>query len=173
MKKLNNACGSLLDVVFICGTDFGTQTETFCSQITFRELYMPYFRKMNDWIHLNTGWKTFKHCCGAIEPFINLFIESGFDILNPVQCSAVGMDAKLLKEKYGQRLTFWGGGVDTQMVLPFGSPSAVRTQVLERCEIFSKNGGFVFNAIHNVQARTPLENIVAMIDAVHEFNGEL
>jgi uroporphyrinogen-III decarboxylase len=81
------------------------------------------------------------------------------------------MDAARLKESYGDRLAFWGGGVDTQQVLPFGTPEEVRRQVLERCEIFSRGGGFVFNSIHNIQARTPVANIVAMIDAVREFNG--
>lgn len=170
MKKLNMAVGRLIDVVFLCGTDFGTQTGTFCSAATFNEIYMPYYRKMNDWIHANTCWKTFKHCCGAVEPFMNLLIEAGFDIINPVQCSAAGMDARLLKEKYGDRLVFWGGGVDTQRVLPFGTPQEVWEQVLQRCAIFSGKGGFIFNAIHNVQANTPVKNIAAMIDAVHEFN---
>ena len=80
------------------------------------------------------------------------------------------MDPQTLKDKYGDRLTFWGGGVDTQKTLPFGKPEEVREEVLKRCEIFSKNGGFIFDAIHNVQAKTPVENIVAMIDAVKEFN---
>lgn len=172
MNLVNNVAGELIDVIFICGTDFGTQTGTFCSQTTFNELYMPFYKKMNNWIHKNTNWKTFKHCCGAVEPFMSLFIDAGFDIINPVQCSAQGMDPKKLKEKYGDKLTFWGGGVDTQQILPFGSKDDVRRQVLERCEIFSRNGGFVFNAIHNVQARTPVENIKAMIDAVHEYNGD-
>ena len=82
------------------------------------------------------------------------------------------MDPQILKNKYGEQIVFWGGGVDTQKTLPFGSAEEVRKEVLERCEIFSSNGGFVFNSIHNVQARTPLENIVAMINAVKEFNGE-
>lgn len=99
------------------------------------------------------------------------FIDAGVDIINPVQCSATGMDPKALKERYGSKLVFWGAGVDTQKTLPFGTPEAVRKEVLERCEIFSVNGGFVFNAIHNVQAQTPLENIIAMINAVKEFNG--
>jgi uroporphyrinogen-III decarboxylase len=81
------------------------------------------------------------------------------------------MDPGLLKSKYGGRLVFWGGGVDTQGTLPFGTPSEVREQVLRRCEIFGLDGGFVFNSVHNVQAGTPVENIVAMIDALHEFNG--
>lgn len=171
LDQLNQRIGNLIDAAFICGTDFGTQTSTFCSEKTFRELYLPYYKIVNGWIHKNTPWKTFKHCCGAVEPFINAMIEAEFDILNPVQCSAAGMDPELLKKKYGDRIVFWGGGVDTQKTLPFGTPQEVREQVLQRCEIFSKNGGFVFNAIHNVQANTPTANIVAMIDAVHEFNG--
>jgi uroporphyrinogen-III decarboxylase len=77
-----------------------------------------------------------------------------------------------LKREYGSRLVFWGGGVDTQKTLPFGTAAEVREEVLRRCEIFAPGGGFVFNSIHNVQAGTPVQNIVAMIDAVHEFNGE-
>jgi uroporphyrinogen-III decarboxylase len=127
---------------------------------------------MNGWIHKNTSWKTFKHSCGAVEKFMESFIESGFDIINPVQCSATGMDPAHLKEKYGDRLVFWGGGLDTQQTLPFGTPAEVRKQVLERCETFFKNGGFVFDTIHNIQALTPVENIVAMVDAVREFNGQ-
>ena len=101
------------------------------------------------------------------------FIDSGFDIINPVQCSAAGMDPKLLKEKYDEKLVFWGGGVDTQKTLPFGKPEDVRQEVLQRCEIFSPDGGFIFNAVHNIQANTPVENITAMINAVKEFNGVL
>ena len=103
---------------------------------------------------------------------MNNFINSGFDAINPVQCSAAGMDPQLLKDRYGDKLTFWGGGVNTQQTLPFGTPEETREEVLERCRIFSPNGGFVFNAIHNVQALSPIENVVAMIDAVAEFNGK-
>lgn len=171
LEKLHGVAGDVIDVLFICGTDFGTQTSTFCSTITFDELYAPYYKRVNKWIHENTVWKTFKHSCGAVENFMEHFIDAGFDIINPVQCSAAGMDPKTLKERYGDRLVFWGGGVDTQKTLPFQGPEDVRTEVLQRCEIFSPNGGFVFDAIHNVQAQTPVENIVAMIDAVKEFNG--
>ena len=162
-------CG-IIDAVFLCGTDFGTQTSTFCSMETFRELYMPYYKKMNGWIRKNTDWKVFKHSCGAIGPLLDDFIEAGFDIINPVQCSATGMDPRELKDIYGDRLTFWGGGVDTQKTLPFGTADEVREQVTRRCEVFAEQGGFVFNAIHNVQARTPVENIAAMIEAVAAFN---
>jgi uroporphyrinogen-III decarboxylase len=122
-------------------------------------------------VHKNTNWKTFKHSCGASEKFFESMIDAGIDIINPVQCSAKGMEPRALKDKYKGRLVFWGGGVDTQSTLPFGAPDEVRAQVLERCEIFSEGGGFIFDAVHNVQAGTPLANIVAMIDAVKDFNG--
>ena len=171
LEKIKAAVDGLVDVVFICGTDFGTQNSTFCSVDTFRGLYFPYYKQVNDWIHRNTNWKTFKHSCGSIERFIDSFIEAGFDVLNPVQCSARDMAAEHLKSRYGDRITFWGGGVDTQKTLPFGSAAEVREQVLRRCEEFSRGGGFVFNTVHNVQAGTPVANIVAMVDAVHEFSG--
>ncbi|MFN8242016.1 MAG: uroporphyrinogen decarboxylase family protein [Bacteroidales bacterium] len=162
--------GDVADVVFICGTDFGTQISTFCSGETFEELYAPYYRKINSWIHTNTNWKTFKHSCGAVEPFISRFINCGFDILNPVQISAAGMIPDQLKEKYGDKIVFWGGGVDTQKTLAFGTVSEVREQVLKNCGIFGKGGGFVFNTVHNIQANVPVGNIVAMVDALAEFN---
>jgi hypothetical protein len=171
LERIHGVAGDTIDTVFICGTDFGTQTSSFCSEATFRDLYYPYYKQVNDWIHRHTNWKTFKHSCGSVRRFIPAMIEAGFDILNPVQCSATGMDAQELKAEYGDRLTFWGGGIDTQKVLPFGTPQHVREQVLERCRVFGKGGGFVFNTVHNIQACTPVENIVAMLDAVHDFNG--
>jgi hypothetical protein len=171
LAKIKEKVADLIDVVFICGTDFGTQNSTFCSEDTYRNLYMPYYKKINDWIHQNTNWKTFKHSCGAVAPLLEAMIESGFDILNPVQCSAVGMDAKKLKQKYGSRLVFWGGGIDTQKTIQFGTPDEVRREVFERCEVFSKDGGFIFNSVHNIQGNTPLKNLVSMIDALKEFNG--
>ena len=172
LARIHSVAGDAVDVVFVCGTDFGTQSSSFCSVETFRELYFPYYKQVNDWIHRHTAWRTFKHSCGSVERFIPSFIEAGFDILNPVQCSAAGMGAEHLKSTFGDRIVFWGGGVDTQKVLPFGTPAEVRTQVLERCRVFARGGGFVFNSIHNVQARTPVENIVAMINAVREFSGQ-
>ncbi|MGC9353510.1 MAG: uroporphyrinogen decarboxylase family protein [Mariniphaga sp.] len=169
-KKYYEVVGERIDAVFICGTDFGTQNSTFCSPETYDELYAPYYRKMNDWIHQNTGWKTFKHCCGAVEPFMRNFIDSGFDIINPVQINAAGMEPEHLKKEYGDSLVFWGGGVDTQKMLPYGKPGEVREQVLRMCDIFSENGGFVFNTVHNIQANVPIENVVAMLDALKEFN---
>ncbi|BET66650.1 uroporphyrinogen decarboxylase family protein [Opitutales bacterium ASA1] len=162
--------GDVVDVLFVCGTDFGTQTSQFCSAATFEELYAPYYRRVNAWVHAHTRWKTFKHCCGAIRPLIPNFIEAGFDVLNPVQCSATGMEPKGLKRDFGDRIVFWGGGVDTQKTLPFGTPEQVRREVEERLRVFGAGGGFVFNTVHNIQARTPVENIVAMLETVHAFN---
>lgn len=171
LERIAARTGGLVDVIYVCGTDFGTQTSAFCSAATFRELWMPYYRRVNQWIHQHTPWKTMKHSCGAVAKFVPEFIEAGFDILNPVQCSAAGMDPRELKSRYGDRIVFWGGGVDTQQVLPFATPQQVREQVLERCEILARGGGFVFTAIHNVQAQTPVANMAAMIEAVREFNG--
>ena len=171
LAKIHARVGDIPDAVFICGTDFGTQDSQFCSTDAFSELYAPYYRKVNDWIHTHTGWKTFKHSCGAVEPFMPHFINAGFDIINPVQCSAAGMDPKKLKDNYGDRLTFWGGGVDTQKTLPFDTPDDVHREVAERLEIFSENGGFVFDAIHNVQAATPVENLAALFETVREFRS--
>lgn len=130
---------------------------------------MPYQQRLNVWIHKNTGWKTFMHCCGGIEPLLESIAEAGFDILNPVQCSAKGMDPHTLTERYGKAFVFWGGGVDTQHVLPFGKPQDVRDQVSERIEIFAPGGGYVFCSIHNIQAKTPVENLVAMFETVRRY----
>ena len=170
LEKIKAAVGGRVDAVFVCGTDLGTQQSQFCSVETFRKLYFPYYKLVNDWVHRNTGWKTFKHSCGAVEPLIEPFFEAGFDILNPVQVTASGMEAVHLKKTYGDRIVFWGGGVDTQTTFAFGTPGQVRDQVLRRMEVLAPGGGFIFNAVHNIQATTPVANIVAMIDAIKEFN---
>jgi hypothetical protein len=169
LERIYEKVGNSFDAVFICGTDFGTQSSTFCSPASFRDLYLPYYRKVNDWIHGHTTWKTFKHSCGAVEPLIPGFLDAGFDILNPVQCSAACMEPAKLKGTYGSELVFWGGGIDTQQTLPFASASEVREEVLRRCDVFARGGGFVFTSVHNVQPNTPVENIVAMLDAVRDF----
>lgn len=172
LTRIFAVVGNKVNAMFICGTDFGTQDSTFCSNEQFDEMWLPYYRKVNDWIHENTQWKTFKHSCGAVEGLLDQFIRAGFDIINPVQINATGMDPVKLKQRYGRDLVFWGGGIDTQKVLPFGKPEEVREQVLRNCEIFNKDGGFVFNTVHNIQANVPVENVVAMLDAIQEFNGK-
>ena len=170
LEKLYRVVGDQIHTVFICGTDFGTQNSTFCSPETYARVWMPYYKKVNNWIHQNTGWKTFKHSCGAIEPLMRLLIESGFDIINPVQINASGMDPKLLKLKYGDSVVFWGGGVDTQGVFAFGTPEQVKEQVKRQVSILNENGGFVFNTVHNIQANVPFVNVVALLEALKEIH---
>lgn len=170
LSRLFGVIGNRIDVVYICGADFGTQNSTFCSPDTFARVWLPYYKKVNDWIHQNTGWKTFKHSCGAVEPLLDHFIESGFDIINPVQINAAGMDPVELKKKYGEKIVFWGGGVDTQGAFAFGTPEQVREQVKRQIGILNENGGFVFNTVHNIQANVPFENVVAMLEALKEIH---
>jgi hypothetical protein len=169
LERIHQVVGERVAAVFVTGTDFGTQSGPFISPKTYRDLYMPFHKEVNGWVHRYTTWKTFIHSCGSVVQLIPDFIGAGFDILNPVQTSAAGMDPQGLKNQFGERLTFWGGGVDTQQVLPFGKPEEVRAQVHERMSIFGKGGGFVFNTIHNVQARVPVENLLALYQAVKDY----
>jgi len=155
-------------VAVITGTDFGTQRGPFIKPAAYRDLYQPFHARVNDLIHRRTHWKTFIHSCGSVYDFLPDFIEAGFDVLNPVQCSAAKMDAPTLKREFGRQLTFWGGGVDTQHTLPFGTPDEVYRQVRERIDLFNDGGGFVFNPIHNIQGPTPLENMLAMFRAIKD-----
>jgi hypothetical protein len=169
LPKIFAVVGNRPSAVFVTGTDFGTQSGPFISPRTYRQLYLPFHKEINGWIHRNTTWKSFIHSCGSVVGLIPDFIEAGFDILNPVQTSAAGMDPATLKARFGERITFWGGGVDTQRTLPFGTPEEVRAEVGERMRVFGPGGGFIFNPIHNVQARVPAENLVALYEAVREY----
>ena len=168
IETLAKALGDMPQVVFVSGTDFGHQRGLFGSIDSFRELYKPFYQQVNGKIHELTKWKTFIHTCGAVRDLIPDLIESGFDVLNPVQCSAAGMDAREIKREFGKDLVFWGGGVDTQSTLPFGTPDEVYRQVRERIEIFNEDGGFVFNSVHNVQSNVPVDNLLAMFKAVKD-----
>jgi hypothetical protein len=169
LEKIYQVVGDRVTAVFVTGTDFGTQRGPFISPQTYRDLYQPFHRRINDWIHQHTPWKTFIHSCGSVVALIEDFIESGFDILNPVQTSAAEMDPAQLKAGFGDRITFWGGGVDTQQTLPFGTADEVRQQVRERIEVFGPGGGFVFNSIHNIQARVPVENLLALYETLGQY----
>jgi hypothetical protein len=168
-QKIFDAVGNRVTAVITSYTDFGAQNGPFISPQTYRTLYKPFNKAVNDWVHKNTTWKTFTHCCGSVRALLPDFVEAGFDILNPVQTSAANMDPAELKRSFGDVFTFWGGGVDTQRTLPFGTPGEVREQVRQRLKIFGTGGGFVFNPVHNVQSRAPVENILAMYEAVREF----
>ena len=172
LEKIHAAVGDKVSAVFVTGTDFGTQRGPFISVDAYRQLYKPFHQQVNNWIHRHTAWKTFIHSCGSVAAFLPDFVDAGFDILNPVQCSAADMDPKSLKQNHGDKITFWGGGVDTQHTLPFGSPDDVRAQVRDRIETFGPGGGFIFNPTHNVQAQTPPENLAALYETLREC-GEL
>jgi len=168
-KRIFKAVGNIIDTVYVSGTDFGMQQGLFISLDTYRELFKPFHKRVNRWIHENTGWKCFVHTCGSVYELIPDLIDAGFDILNPVQISAKYMDPVKLKKEYGRDIVFWGGGVDTQKTLPIGTPSQVKEEVKKLVDIFNSDGGYVFNTVHNVQANVPIENLVALVEAIHEY----
>ena len=152
--------------MFMSGTDFGSQNGPFISPAAYREMFKPLHKTMNDWVHANTTWKTFFHTCGSIVAFLDDFAEAGIDILNPVQISAAGMSPESLKGTYGDKFVFWGGAIDAQHTLQFGTAAQVREEALRNAGIFGQGGGFVFNNVHNIQATVPTENMVALLGSV-------
>ncbi|MFO0930879.1 MAG: uroporphyrinogen decarboxylase family protein [Gemmataceae bacterium] len=168
LKLLIDLFGDLVQVALITGTDFGTQRGPFISVAAYRDLFKPFHKQVNDLIHSRSRWRTFIHSCGSIYQLLPDFIEAGFDVLNPVQCSAAEMDAPRLKREFGKDIVFWGGGVDTQKTLAFGTPDEVYREVRDRIALFNRDGGFVFNSVHNVQGNSPLENVEAMFRALRE-----
>jgi hypothetical protein len=168
IEMYRQAVGERIQVIEINGNDFGAQNGPFISPQMYRDLYKPYHKEMNDWVHANTGWKTFFHSCGSNVAFLDDFREAGVDILNPVQISAAGMDPEYLKKNYGRDFVFWGGAVDTQHTLPFGSVEEVLREVKENVATFKSGGGYVFNNVHNIQAGVPVENILALFQALRE-----
>ena len=169
LERIFAAVGNLPQVVWVSGSDFGAQNGPIVSPRAFRALYLPRMKRINDWIHEHTTWKTFIHSCGSILPLIPLMIEAGWDVLNPVQTSAANMNAAELKAKFGDRITFWGGGVDTQHTLPSATPDEIRREVKGVLDTFAPGGGFVFNTIHNVQHGVPVENLIALYETVKNY----
>jgi hypothetical protein len=168
MKNLvsyHQAVGDRIDVIVMSGTDFGMQSGPFISPNAYREMFKPLHKKMNDWVHRNTKWKTFFHTCGSIIAYLPDFKEAGVDILNPVQISAAGMEPEGLKAKWGRDFVFWGGGIDSQHTLPFGTPQQVRAETERNIRILGAGGGMVFNNVHNIQATVPTENLVAFFQS--------
>ena len=166
LKMYHQALGDRIDVIFMSGTDFGSQGGPFISPAAYREMFKPLHRTMNDWVHANTTWKTFFHTCGSIVAFLDDFAEAGIDILNPVQISAAGMSPESMKGTYGDKFVFWGGAIDAQHTLQFGTAAQVREEALRNAGIFGRGGGFVFNNVHNIQATVPTENMVALLGSV-------
>ena len=170
LKKVCDAVGDVADIVRF-GDDLGTDQGPFMQPELYRTLFKPRHRILCDYVHKHSSMHTFLHSCGSIDLLIPDLMEVGFEILNPVQTNARGMDPERLKRDFGKDVTFWGGGVDTRTILNNASPAEVRKQVTERLKVFSPGGGFVFNTVHNILPDVPPENIVAMYDAVRDYNG--
>ena len=170
LQMYRQAVGDRINVIVMSGTDFGAQNGPFISPDAYREMYKPLHREMNAWVHTHTPWKTFFHTCGSLVGLLDDFHEAGVDILNPVQTSAAHMEPEWLKENYGDKFVFWGGGIDAQHTLPFGTPEAVRREVARAIQVFGRGGGFVFNNVHNIQAGVPIENLLAMFEAFREHS---
>jgi len=170
-KKIGNL-GDIVEVIRF-GDDLGMKTGPFMDIDTFRQIFKPRYKVLCDYVRKHSKMKIFFHSCGSIRQYIPDLIEVGFDILNPVQTNSRDMDPVELKKEFGKDLVFWGGGVDTTSVINRGTPEEIRKDVLRRCEIFSKDGGFVFAPIHNILSEVPPQNIIAVYNAVKEFNGDI
>jgi uroporphyrinogen decarboxylase len=162
--------GDLIDIV-PTGDDLGGQGGPLLDPQLYRSLIKPRQKELIQGIKAKTNAKVFFHICGDFTPFIDDLIEVGVDIVNPIQVTALNMSTAELKSRWGDRIVFWGGGCDTQRVLPFGTEEEVRTEVRTRIHDLAPGGGFVFTQVHDIQAHTPPKNIVAMIDAVREFGA--
>ena len=169
LEKYLEAVGPYIDIILF-GDDLGMQSGPQFSPRMYRKFFKPRHAKLWKRAKELADVKVMLHCCGGIRPLLDDLIDAGLDTANPIQTSCAGMEPAGLKRDFGDRLCLWGGGCDTQTVLPKAPPKGVRQHVLERLEILAPGGGFVFQQIHNILAQVPPENIVAMFDAVREFN---
>ena len=169
LEKVCAAVGDIVDIIRF-GDDLGMSSGPFMDAETYRTLFMPRHKMLCDYVKSHSKMHTFIHSCGSISLLMPHMIEAGIEIFNPVQTNSFNMHPAFLKKEFGKDCTFWGGGIETVGTLNTGSPVQIREQVFERLEIFSEGGGFVFNTVHNILPDVPPQNIVAMFDAVHEFN---
>ncbi len=153
------------------GDDLGTDTGPFMAPKTYRQLFKPRHTILCDYVKANSSAHTFLHSCGSIYRLLPDLIDAGFEIINPVQTNVKDMEPERLKREFGADVVFWGGGADTRHILNQGTPADVRADVLRSMAALAPGGGFVFNTIHNIMPDVPPENVIAMFDAVDEFNG--
>ncbi|MBN2128146.1 MAG: hypothetical protein JW741_01570 [Sedimentisphaerales bacterium] len=174
LSLLEQVCEHVGDVADIVrfGDDLGMDRGPLMSPAMYRRIFKPRHKAMCEYVKKHSGMTIGLHSCGSIHALIPDLVEAGFEMLNPVQTSCAMMEPERLKADYGGVVTFWGGGCDTREVLPHGTPEEVRAHVLDRMEVFSKGGGFVFSAVHNILPEVPGANVAAMYEAVREFNGE-
>ncbi len=171
LEKVCKAVGDIVDIIRF-GDDLGMSSGPFMDADTYRELFKPRHKILCDYVKRHSKMHTYIHSCGSISLLMPDMIETGIEIFNPVQTNAYLMQPDYLKKEFGQQCTFWGGGIETVGTLNVGTPEQIRKQVLERLKIFSPGGGFVFNTVHNILPDVPPENIVAMFEAVKEFNSK-
>lgn len=165
--KINARFGAYIGSIEV-NSDLGMQNAPMCSPESYEEICYPYLKRFCQHVHDNSNIKIFLHSCGSMEAFIPLIIKAGVDVLNPVQISAAHMNPATLKEKYGDKICFWGGGCDTQSVLWSKTPEEVAEHTKQMVNIFKQNSGYVFNQVHNIMGNVPPENIVAMLDTAYE-----
>ncbi len=170
LEKVCRAVGDVADILRF-GDDLGTDDGPFMRPETYRKLIKPRQAVLCDYVKKNSRMHTFLHTCGSVYKLIPDLIEAGYEILNPVQTSARDMEPERLKREFGRDLVFWGAGADTRSVLNRATPAEVKKHVLRRLEILTPGGGFVFNTVHNILPDVPPENILAMFEAVREFEG--
>jgi uroporphyrinogen decarboxylase len=170
LEKVCQSVGDIVDIIRF-GDDLGTTQGPFMEPEIYRQLFKPRHKILCDYVKENSQMHTYIHSCGSISLLMPDLIDAGIEIFNPVQTNAHLMEPEFLKKEFGKDCTFWGGGIETAGVLNNAAPGEIRDQVLNRLEVFSEGGGFVFNTVHNILPDVPPENIVAMFDAIDEFNN--
>jgi len=166
LEKFLNLVGEYIDVI-VFGDDLGMQTGPQISPQMYRDFFKPRHSKMWRRAKELADVKVMLHCCGGVRPLLPDLIDAGLDAINPVQISCRGMEATQLKADFGDKLVFWGGGCDTQQILPLGTPEDVRAHVRQQVDIFKKGGGFVFQQVHNILANVPPQNVAAMFAEIN------
>ena len=169
LAKVCEAVGDVCDILRF-GDDLGMDSGPFMSPAIYRQLFKPRHTRLCAYVHQHSRMKTFLHSCGSLHELMPDLIEAGYDVINPVQTTCRDMEPEKLKRDFGKDICFWGGGCDTRTILNRATPAQVRAHVLERLEILAPGGGFVFNTVHNILPEVPPANIVAMYEAVVEFN---
>jgi len=167
LERFLGAVGEYIDIIRF-GDDLGMQSGPQISPSMYREFFKPRHQLMWTRAKQLGNVKVMLHCCGGVRELLPDLIDAGLDAINPVQISCAGMNAGELKAEFGKEMVFWGGGCDTQTILPYGTPDAVRRHVREQVEILRPGGGFVFQQVHNILANAPPENVVAIFEALHE-----